>query len=416
MRRYLWLSTGLVVAALAGFARAGHRPAWTDSEREVLSELRFDPNAPARPDPTNKVADDPRAAALGHRLFFDTRLSANGQVACATCHDPARDFQDGTPLATGVGTTGRRTMPVAGTDQGAWLFWDGRKDSQWSQALGPWESAVEHGGTRSQYARLIATHYRADYEKIFGPLPDLSDLPERAAPIADAKAAAAWAALPAARREAVNRIYANLGKAVAAYERRIRYGESRFDRYVAAMERTGRAPAGILTEEEEAGLRIFIGKGRCATCHTGPMLSDQEFHNIGVPARAGHAPDSGRVAGVRQVLADEFNCRSPYSDSRESCEELEFAVTEGEALVGAMKTPSLRNVARRAPYMHAGQFATLEEVVDHYDKAPAAPLGKSELVPLNLTAKERRQLIAFLGSLTAPLATPDSLLRAPASR
>src|SRR5690606_15553813 len=99
---------------------------------------------PLPPDPSNRYGDDPRAAALGHQLFFDTRLSANGKVSCATCHDPGRDFQDGLPLAVGVGTNTRRTMPIAGTAYSPWMFWDGRKDSQWSQALGPLESPVEH--------------------------------------------------------------------------------------------------------------------------------------------------------------------------------------------------------------------------------------------------------------------------------
>ena len=407
----------LIVAALALVAGATHPRAgtrWTAEERATLAALRHDPSRPAATDPTNRVADDPRAAALGHRLFFDARLSGTGTVACATCHDPARDFQDGTPLGHGVGTTGRRTMPVPASGNGAWLFWDGRKDSQWSQALGPWESAVEHGGDRTQYAQVIAAHYRAEYEAVFGALPALRGLPAHAGPVADATAAAAWAALDSARRHDVNTVFANMGKAVAAYERRLRWGETRLDRYLRQLELTGTAPRGILDAEEEAGLRLFAGKGRCATCHTGPDLSDHEFHNIGVPARTGAHPDSGRFAGARQVRQDEFNCRSRYSDARTPCDELEFLATGDTLQLGAMKTPSLRNVARRGPYMHAGQFATLAQVVAHYDSAPRAPLGHSELVPLHLTATERRQLVAFLEALTAPLAAPDSLLRAPA--
>lgn len=413
MRRSLLIIAGLGALLLVGAGFSRTRADWTGEERAALAGLRLDPATPLAGDPTNQVADSPRAAALGHRLFFDARFSANGAVACATCHDPSRQLQDGTPFGHGVGTTGRRTMPVASTAAGPWRFWDGRKDSQWSQALGPWESAVEHGGTRAQYARLIARHYRAQYESVFGPLPDLHGVPDRAGPVADPVAARAWNDLPAGARDDVNRVFANMGKAVAAYERRLAYGPGRVDHYLAEVARTGTAPERILSPDEEAGLRLFIGKGNCATCHTGPLLSDGEFHNVGVPAAAGHAPDSGRVAGVGQVLADEFNCRSPYSDAPENCAELEFAVTEDPALVGAMKTPSLRNVADRAPYMHAGQFATLEEVVDHYNRAPAAPLGKSELKPLSLTSRERGQLVAFLRALSAPLATPDSLLRAP---
>src|SRR5689334_18923530 len=115
---------------------------------------------PLPADPSNRWANDPAAAALGERLFFDKRLSSNGQVSCATCHDPQRAFQDGVALAKGVGTTNRRTMPIAGMAYSPFLFWDGRKDSLWSQALGPLESPVEHGGDRMQYAQVIARHYR----------------------------------------------------------------------------------------------------------------------------------------------------------------------------------------------------------------------------------------------------------------
>src|SRR4029453_7619516 len=129
------------------------------------------------PDPSNRVADDTMAARFGRQLFFDERLSSNGKGSCASCHAPERDVQDGTPVAKGVGVTGRRTMPIAGTAHSPWLFWDGRADSQWAQALGPLESAVEHGGSRTQYAHVVAELYRAEYEVVFGALPDLTGLP-----------------------------------------------------------------------------------------------------------------------------------------------------------------------------------------------------------------------------------------------
>src|SRR6188508_2008332 len=104
-------------------ALAGRRDQWTPKERETLRLLSLASLGPLPADPSNRFADDARAAALGERLFSDTRLSGNGKVSCATCHLPQRDFQDGTPLAHGVGTTARRTMPVAGTAHGAWFFW-----------------------------------------------------------------------------------------------------------------------------------------------------------------------------------------------------------------------------------------------------------------------------------------------------
>ncbi|HEY0158843.1 MAG TPA: cytochrome c peroxidase [Thermoanaerobaculia bacterium] len=382
-------SLAILLAATIAIA-ASRGDGWTPEQVDQLRSLSLAELEPLPADPGNRVADDPRAVALGHRLFFDTRLSSNGKVSCATCHVANREFQDDKPLANGVGTTARRTMPVAGTAYAPFLFWDGRKDSLWSQALGPLESPVEHGGTRDQYARVIAANYRAPYEEIFGPLPDLT------------------------RRDGVTAVFVNVGKSIAAYERRIQYGPSRFDRYADALSKTGRAPRGVLTADETAGLRLFLGKANCTQCHNGPLLTNNEFHNTGVAAGAAPEPDHGRMAGARAVLTDEFNCRSKWSDAKpEQCAELDFLVTGSPELERAFKVPSLRNVADRAPYMHAGQLATLEQVVAHYNTAPAAPSGHTELKPLHLTATEMRQLTAFLRTLSGGTAAAPELLRAP---
>jgi cytochrome c peroxidase len=394
----------IIFLALSIVSACAHGPRWSAQESAMLRSLSLSSLEPLRPDPSNRYGDDARAALLGKALFFDERLSGNGKVSCASCHVPTQDFQDSKPLASGVGTTARRTMPVAGTAYSPWMFWDGRRDSQWSQALGPLESAVEHGGTRTQYAHVVAEHYRGEYEAVFGKLPVLNGLPREAGPVDDSVRAKAWQRIPAARQDDISRVYANIGKAIAAYERGIGFTPSRFDRYVDA-ELAGRrhTSADSLSLEEEAGLRLFIGKGSCANCHNGALLTDQHFHNTGVAvSRSVAMPDSGRAAGVRQALAGEFSCTSKYSDAKEAdCDELRFAVTEGEELVRAYKTPSLRNVAQRAPYMHAGQIATLEEVVSHYNAAPRAPFGHSELKPLRLSPMEQRQLVAFLRTLSS---------------
>jgi cytochrome c peroxidase len=417
MRIKEFIAIAIVLAA--GFAAAGTSAAsvtdgWSDEERELIGSLSISRLGPVPADPSNRVADDPGAAALGHRLFFDTRLSSTGTVACATCHDPARGFQDGTALAKGVGTTNRRTMPIASGAWSPWQFWDGRKDSQWAQALGPLESPVEHGGTRAQYAHVILTYYRRQFEAIFGRLPSLDGIPEQAGPVADAVARAAWDALPRYTQDDITSIYVNIGKSIAAYERVIRHGRTRFDRFADALSSTGHELAGVLSADERAGLRLFVGRAQCINCHNGPRFTDDFFHNTGVAAARGLPHDAGRALGATQVRDDEFNCLSRWSDApRPACRELEFMITGGPELERAFKTPSLRDVAERAPYMHAGQLADLDAVIAHYDRAPSAPSGRSELKRLRLDARERAQLVAFLRTLSAPLDAPDGMLEPP---
>ena len=367
------VALALTVAAAANRASTE----WTAEEIAELESMSLASLEPAPADPTNRFADDPRAAAFGRTLFFDTRLSSNGKVSCATCHRPDLDFQDGIALARGVGTTNRRTMPIAGMAHAPFLFWDGRKDSLWAQALGPLESPVEHGGNRAQYAQLIATHYRDEYRHAFGVAPATSTPDE------------------------VTRVFVNMGKAIAAYERGIGFGPSRFDTYVERLTRTGRSPDDVLTADEVAGLKLFTGKAQCTKCHNGPLLTNNEFHNTGVAAVSTLPADSGRFGGSTAVLGDEFNCRSKWSDAPPSaCRELDFMLVASHDQERAFKVPSLRNVAERAPYMHAGQLATLADTLAHYNRAPQAPAGHSELEPLELNATELRRLEAFLRSLS----------------
>ncbi len=382
---------------------------WSNSEKEILRSLSIASLPPLPAAPSNRVADDRRAARLGQRLFFDTRLSSDNQVSCATCHLPDLAFTDGRKLGRGVGTAKRNTMTILGSAYSPWQFWDGRKDSLWSQALAPTESVAEHGGTRNQFARLIAADpdLKARYERLFGPLPDLSDdarFPEVAGPVENATARAAWDGMAVADRQAVSTIFANLGKAVAAYERQLIPGPSRFDDYVAAVLRgDGAGAREIFTEDEAAGLRLFIGRGQCTRCHKGPLFSNFTFHNTGVPPWPGTEPDLGRSTGVAEALQDPFNCLGAFSDAAPTdCGELRFAKTSGAELVGAMKTPSLRNVSKTAPYMHAGQYATLEPVLDHYNRAPQAAVGASELTPLGLGADKLAELEKFLLTLDSP--------------
>ncbi len=374
---------------------------FSDDQKAVIASLSLAALPALPPDPSNRFADDPAAAALGATLFFDQRMSRDGDVSCATCHLVDRQFQDDLPRARAVGVNNRRTMPLAGTGRSPWLFWDGRRDSVWAQALTPLEDPVEHAGTRAGYAHAVAEHFGDRYQRIFGALPDLSAVPARAGPRGTAEEAAAWQAMNLGQRQEIDRVFANLGKALGAFVRSIEPTETRFDRFAAVLAANER-PEGdaALTPDEIAGLKLFIGKANCATCHNGPRLTDDGFHNTGIPVVPGLPDDLGRQTGVQQAAADPFNCLGAFSDADpQECGELRFRVKDGPQLLRAYKTPSLRGAATRPPYMHAGQLGTLEEVVDHYARAPAAPSGESELHPLTLSERERQQLIAFLRTL-----------------
>ncbi|CAH0308571.1 Cytochrome c551 peroxidase [Massilia sp. Bi118] len=390
-------------AALGAFASQG-RDGWSIEEFGILSSLRLSELERAPADPSNAVEGDADAARLGKQMFADPRFSRNGSVSCASCHQPDKAFQDGLPVGQGVGTGLRRTMPLAAAGHAPFMFWDGRKDSLWAQALGPLEDQAEHGGSRLAYAHLVRAHYRTQYEALFGPLPALSKLPAEGGPLGTPAQRAAWAAMREDERREVSRVFANIGKAIAAYEKTLRYGESRLDRYIDGVVNADRTAQLLLNAQEKNGLRLFIGKAQCVTCHAGPLFTDQQFHNTGIAPRTPGRPDLGRGAALAALLKDEFNCLGPYSDARpEQCEELRFLQADDHALDGAFKVPGLRNAAARSPYMHAGQLASLREVVDHYRRAPAAAAGHSELKPLRLSESELRDLAAFLGALDSPI-------------
>jgi cytochrome c peroxidase len=399
MARYSTLGILLAFALLG----AACRPAeLTEAEKATIASLSLSALPPLPADPSNRFADEPSAAAFGATLFFEQRLSRDGTVACATCHVIDRQFQDDRPRSVGLAETDRRTMPLANAARSPFLFWDGRRDSLWAQALVPMEDAREHGGNRTAYAHFIRNNFAERYERIFGPLPDLSTLPADAGPFGSKAERAAWAAMSEAQRAEVDRVFSNLGKAIAAFERSVVHEPTRLDRFADAI-KAGRKPEGdaALTDQEIYGLRLFIGRGNCVTCHNGPRFTDDHFHNTGVPPVSGLPHDIGREAGVKQVLADPFNCLGRFSDAHpQHCAELRFMAGEGPDLRRAFKTPSLRGAATRPPYMHSGQIATLDEVIDHYVRAPASPDGRSELVPLKISDRERAALIAFLGTLS----------------
>jgi cytochrome c peroxidase len=391
-------------------------PSWSESEISALKSLWIGSLPPLPADPSNAYSTDERAAALGHKIFFDPRFSKGGRVSCSTCHIPELAFTDGRALAFGTNIHTRNTPTILGSAYSPWFFHDGRADSQWAQVLATMENDVEHGGSRGQYSHVVAEFYKDEYEAIFGALPDLSDLerfPLRAGPVEEEKAAAGWQKMTPEDQEILTQIYVNLAKSVAAYQRQIVPGPSRFDRYVAALLNGAEADRKeALSADEVAGARIFIGKGECILCHNGPLLTNNTFHNTAAPG-AGAA--EGRAAVIDQLLENEFNCLGTYSDAspEHDCTELKFIKTTGHELISAFRTPTLRSLARTAPYFHAGQFATLADLLHFYNEPPEAAEGHSELRPLGLTKRELKQLEAFLLALDSPTAVPAELLASP---
>jgi cytochrome c peroxidase len=248
---------------------------------------------------------------LGRRLFFDGRLSRDGSVACATCHDPERAYSDGRDIAVGVfGRKGRRNTPaIVNRGYGRMFFWDGRVATLEEQVVKPIEDPNEMGMTVTEAAARVGL------------------VPEE------------------------------LSRDLASFVRSILHGDSRYDRFVDG-------DRAALSAEQQGGVQLFRGKANCVACHVGPNFTDERLHNTGVAWRDGKFADIGA----------------------------------GE---GNFKTPTLRDVARSAPYMHDGSLATLEDVIEYYDRGGNNnPHLDSELHALHLSSDEKRKLVKFLRSLS----------------
>jgi len=386
----------------------------TFDERERKAILSLSP-LPAPPrDTTNRADRNPQAIALGKALFSDVRLSGNGRFSCASCHDPAKSWTDGKDVAVAAGVGSRNTPSLWNTAQNRWYFWDGRADSLWSQALKPIERSVELNGSRLQVAHAVYRDpkLKASYEQVFGKLPALADakrFPASGGPQAeDEQRQSNWWSMDQADRTAVTQVFVNVGKAIAAFEGTIVTGPAPFDRFAAQL-KEGK-PLTAISVSAQRGLKTFVGVGNCVLCHSGPDFTNKEFHDIRVPPRLAQegVADLGRGNGIPLLLEDEFIAAGPYSDDPEGARALHLLYLDGEAgLRGHFKTPSLRNVALSAPYMHAGQYRTLRDVVHHYSTLedavdPAEPSHVELLVrPFPLTEEQVGDLVAFLESLTS---------------
>ncbi len=393
---------------------------WTRAELATLASLSA--IRQPRPSRSNRVSEDEGAADLGRRLFFDTRLSGDGKVSCATCHQAERYFTDGLSSSIGIQIVARNAPTLIGIQDSPFYYWDGRKDSLWSQAMAPFEVEAEMGTTRVAVLRVVHERYREPFEALFGKLPPLDDktrFPTEARPIPEDPVhphAKAWKRMSPEDRESITRAFVNVGKCIAAYERKLLPGEAPFDRYVQAL--LSSDPAENPKAEAELspaairGLRAFIGKAGCIHCHNGPLFTDESFHNTGLPLPSPEAiPERARAQGAWQVLADPFRSDGRYSDDPEPNPDLIFLNPGFEDLLGAYKTPTLRNIAKTGPYGHAGQIASLSAMIEHYRKLPLAKfLGHRDLILKPLDPSVRTSdLVAFLQSLTGPLPAEELL-------
>lgn len=396
-----------------GFVAVGCQPGseWSDAQYRVIQSLSLASlREPPAPD-SNRVATHPLAASLGEQLFNDPALSATGRIACASCHQSEKRFTDGLPKGRGEALLSRNTPTVAGLAWHTWFYWDGRKDSLWSQSLAPLEAGAEMNTSRLQVARLVGESavYRKQYETLFGTYPQVlldATADMHASPTGDIERQNNWNRLPQALREQVNTIFTNVGKAIGAYVRTIEFSASDFDRYATALGKGEYRRANrLLDKQARRGLALFIDdkKTQCLRCHNGPLFSNFEFHNIGSGNFDGEHMDFGRMPGLQSVLMDEFNCQGPYSDAPpDGCDHLRFINRQpGEEMQGAYKTPTLRDVGGTAPYFHDGRYQTLREVLGHYadPSNTRAHNPLSELNAIELDEDELAALEAFLRSL-----------------
>jgi cytochrome c peroxidase len=384
-----WLATALL--GLAAPAVPAALLDFSDDERaRILSHGPWPP-APAR-DPGNAQSGRPAAVALGRALFFEPRLSAGGTLACASCHVPQRGFTDGRPRALGRSQPGgaadtpldRHTPTLLNAGQQRWWGWDGAFDSLWSQALQPLLHPQEMGADPARITRLLRSDAQLDcrWRRTHG-------------------------ALPPEGRTDPQAVLVPLAKALGAYVATLQSRRTAFDQFRDALARGDRVAAARYPLAAQRGLRIFIGRGNCSTCHAGPLFSNDEFGDIGALffSRPG-VVDPGRHGGITALLANRHNLLGLEADAPPAGAD-DPALKTRHVLAqhrnfGEFKVPGLRHVAQTAPYFHDGQKATLADVVDHYDTLSPDRLhadGEQILKPLQLRGTERADLLAFLHSL-----------------
>lgn len=322
------------------------------------------------PNPSNLVAGHPDAIELGRRLFFDSRLSPVGYIACVTCHQPDRGWTDHKQRAHGLGDVDRNTQALNNLGLQDWFGWGGQSDSLWMASLRPILDAREMDSNpahvRHVYVRV--PEYACLYRSVYG-------------------------VDPVAGGERDEAVLVRSAKALASFTATLGTGRTPFDAARDALARGEPVAAAGFPAAAQRGLRLFVGKADCVACHGGANFSDGEFHDIGAPDFVGQrVPDPGREDGIRNLRSSRFSLLGPYNDdatrrNAAATRALKPAV-QGR---GQFRTPSLRNVALTAPYMHNGSLENLGDAIRHHKRANAGPA---------LSEAEIADLIAFLQTLS----------------
>lgn len=425
---------GFVALMTVGACGQGEGPdGFTPQEWALVQDIA--PLSTAMPaNPFNRRDLDVAVAQFGQKLFFETDVSEaepltvdspfgkkgdKAKIGCVTCHAPAQYFVDPRPGSLSLGRNGylrRNTPTMVNAGYYTWAGWTGRHDSLVMHGAGVWSTSA----TALSYSHYVYRKYRDEYNAVFPetPLdpaldeaaPDAARFPMSGAPKASAMAPdGPWEKMDPADRKIIQQIQYNLGRAWDSYPRQLVTRNSPFERYIKGEE-------DAISPAAKRGLRLFIGKAACNDCHSGPTLSDNQFHNIGVPTNALlTAPDLGRFADLSAASTNAFGGAGEFSDDKAAAATKHATVTPMDAsMTGAFRTPQLLNIDKTAPYFHSGEVATLEGVVRYYnaggsDKAgdggPGTFAGTKDarMRPLGLSEPEIADLVTFLKTLTGEL-------------
>jgi cytochrome c peroxidase len=332
--RYISMVPALMMLVISGNSLAEEKTYVFKAGDPSLKEWLL-PDVP--PHPKDNKPTEVRVE-LGKKLFFDPRLSGDGNMSCATCHNPMLGWSDALPTAKGVKSKvlGRATPTITNTAYNSIQMWDGRKKSLEDQAMGPMEATVE---MNMDTAKLFAwLQSNEEYTPLF----------EKAYPGMGINAD-------------------SVSKAIASYERTVVSNNSPFDRWVKGDKKA-------MSKQQVNGFKLFVGKANCAACHSAPNFTDDGFHNLGLASWGNENPDVGRYAQRPLRL-----------------------------MKGAFKTPTLRDIARTAPYFHDGSASDLEAVVDHYAKGGVVKTNLSpNMTEVKLSKQDKADLVAFMKALTSP--------------